>query len=131
MMTDPIADMLTRIRNANSIYRSQVEIPHSKIKESIAQKLMQQGFIKEYKVIEAVPQKKILVTLKYGPDGEKIMREITRVSKPGRRIYKKAKLAKKSIIGYGIAIFSTSKGILTDQECLEQKVGGELLCTIW
>lgn len=131
MMTDPIADMLTRIRNANSIYRSEVDMPHSKIKENIAQKLLQQGFIKEYKVIEATPQKKLTIALKYGPNGEKIMREIIRVSKPGRRVYKSTKLMQKVFAGYGIGILSTSKGILTDQECLEQKIGGELLCTIW
>ena len=131
MMTDPIADMLTRIRNANSIYRKEVDIPHSNLKENIAKKLRQGGFIKDYKVKDASPQKILTIYLKYGPDGEKVIREIRRVSKPGRRVYQGVKELKKVINGLGIAIVSTSKGVLTDGECRKLKVGGEVLCIVW
>lgn len=130
MMTDPIADMLTRIRNGNSIYRAQVDVPYSRIKESIARKMKQEGYIKDYKVEEKTPGKNIIVYLKYGPDGEKIIREIRRVSKSGQRVYTKVP-HQKVLKGLGIAIISTSKGILTDAECRFQKVGGEILCNIW
>lgn len=131
MMTDPIADMLTRIRNANAIYRFELDIPHSGVKEAIAAKLKETGYIKDYKVTEEDPQNVLTVYLKYGPDGEKVIRSITRESKPGCRIYKKVHELKLVLNGLGTSLVSTSKGILTDAQCREQKVGGELLCTIW
>ena len=131
MMTDPIADMLTRIRNANRIYRQEVEIPYSKIKEGIAEKLKLEGFIKDYRVVERTPQNAIIVQLKYGPDGELVIRKIMRVSTPGRRVYRSLKQLRKVLGGLGIMIVSTSKGILTDRECREKKAGGEILCTVW
>lgn len=131
MMTDPIADMFTRIRNANSIYRPRTEMPHSKLKERVAEKMKQAGFIKDYEVIDGKPAKTLAIHLKYGSDGEKVIREITRVSKPGRRIYRGQGNLKRLLNGMGVSIVSTSKGIMTDQECREQKIGGEVLGTIW
>jgi len=131
MMTDPIADMLTRVRNAKDIYRTEVEIPHSKLKEGIAKKLQQEGYVKGYEVVENKPQDVIKIHLKYGSDGEQIIRKIFRVSKPSRRIYRGVKELKKVLGGLGTAIVSTPKGILTDRECRESKVGGEVLCMIW
>jgi len=131
MLTDPIADMLTRIRNANSIGKKEVEIPQSKIKVGIAQKLKQEGFIKDYRIVEGKPCNKIIVSLKYGPDSEKVIQKISRVSRPRRRVYNRLFDMKKVLGGLGIAIVSTSKGVLTDRECHEQRVGGEVLCTVW
>jgi small subunit ribosomal protein S8 len=131
MRTDPIADMLTMIRNANAIYHKKVVVPHSKIKEGVVQKLQETGFIKEYEVIEEQPQNKMQITLKYGPDGEHVIRQIARVSKPSRKIYRKVSEMAKVLGGQGINIVSTSKGLLTDKQCREQKVGGEVLCVVW
>ena len=131
MMTDPIADMLTRIRNANSIYRKEVDVPYSKIKEGIATKLKSAGFIKEYTRKENYPQDILTLQLKYGEDGEKVIRKIIRVSKPGRRVYHKVSEMHKILNGLGISLVSTSKGILTDRECHEQRIGGEVLCNVW
>lgn len=132
MMTDLIADMLTRIRNANSIYRSTVDVPHSKMIEGIAKKLKQEGFIQDYVRVSQPIQDMITISLKYGPDGEKVIRTIKRISKPGRRVYKTVKdLQKKVLGGLGISIVSTSKGLITDRECRELNVGGEVLCTVW
>lgn len=130
MMTDPIADMLTRIRNANRLYRTTVDMPYSKLKENVAKKLKQEGFIKDYAKLDTPPQGTITVYLKYGPDGEMIIRSIERVSKPGRRVYKNFRELEKVLNGLGVAIVSTSKGILTDHECRAQKMGGEVLCTV-
>lgn len=131
MRTDPIADMLTMIRNANAIYHKSVIIPHSIVKEGILIKLKQSGFIKDYEVIEEQPQNHVKVFLKYGSDGERVIRQIKRVSKPSRRIYAKVKDMKKVLGGMGVNIISTSKGILTDEECREQKSGGEIICVVW
>ncbi|BBM85593.1 30S ribosomal protein S8 [Candidatus Uabimicrobium amorphum] len=131
MRTDPIADMLTMIRNANAIYHKSVVVPHSRLKEGVVLKLKEAGFIKDYKVIEEQPQDKMEITLKYGPDGEHVIRQIARVSKPSRKIYRKVVDMKRVLGGQGINIVSTSKGILTDKQCREQKVGGEVLCVVW
>jgi len=131
MITDPIADMLTVVRNANNIYREKVDCPHSQIKESIVQKMKQEGFVQDYKRVQHPVQDILSIQLRYGPDKEKIIRQLDRVSKPGLRVYKSSKQIKKILGGMGISIISTPKGILTDKECREQKVGGEVLCTIW
>lgn len=131
MMTDPIADMFTRMRNANEIGRPQVDVPHSRLKEQIVQKLKEEGFITDYKIMKRSPQSVLTVYLKYGPDGEKVIRSIQKVSKPGRRIYQGATHLKKILGGMGISVLSTSRGILTDRECREQKVGGEVIGIIW
>lgn len=131
MMTDPIAEMLTRIRNANRIFRAQVNVPYSRLKENILKKLQQEGFIKGYKKVDQQPQAIITIFLKYGPDGEHIIRKLERVSKPGRRVYKNLETLGNVLNGLGIAIVSTPKGILTDRECHLQKIGGEVLCMVW
>jgi small subunit ribosomal protein S8 len=131
MITDPIADMLTVIRNANRIYRDKVEFSHSALKESMVKKLKQEGFIQNYERVQKPVQDRLIVYLKYGADGEKIIRELQRVSKSSRRVYKALREMNKILGGMGIAIVSTPKGILTDSECRAQKVGGEVLCTVW
>jgi small subunit ribosomal protein S8 len=131
MMTDPIADMLTRIRNANAIRRANVNMPYSHLKEAILAKMKQEGFINDYEIIQQTPCNIIKVTLRFSEDGEKVIREIMRVSTPGRRIYQGYTELKKVLGGMGIAILSTSKGIMTDRECRKNKIGGELLCQMW
>lgn len=131
MMTDPIADMLTRIRNANRLYHEKVVVRHSKIVEEMLKKMKQEGFIKDYARMEENGRPKLTVYLKYGSDGEKVIRHLDRISRPGRRVYQSVKELSKVLGGLGISIVSTSKGILTDRECHQNKIGGEVLCTIW
>lgn len=128
-MTDPIADMLTRIRNANRIGRDRVDIPVSRMKEGIAAALQREGFIADFSVaVDEVDKKGTLtVRLKFGPDGEKVITEIKRVSKPSRRIYRSADQVKKVLNGFGSEIYTTNLGILSDRECRSKKVGGEVL----
>ena len=131
-MTDPIADMLTRIRNANMRGSSEVVIPSSKIKKSIAEILKDEGFIEDWKVSsdeDSFPE--IKLQLKYLNDGQPVIRKIKRESKPGLRIYLKSNDAKPVLSGQGISIITTSKGVMSDRKCREEKVGGEILCTVW
>lgn len=130
-MTDPIADMLTRIRNANTVGHTSVEIPASKIKKAIAQILLDEGFIAGFEVISDNAQGTIKVELKYGPNKERTIYGIKRVSKPGMRIYAKAERVPKVLGGLGIAILSTSKGVITDKEARKLNVGGEVICYVW
>jgi len=130
-ITDPIADMLTRMRNANSAGHLQVDIPASKLKLKIAKVLREEGFIKDYYFIRSGPQGIIRVFLKYSPEGDKVIRNLRRVSKPGLRLYKKCKNIKKIIGGMGIAIVSTSRGVMTDSKARSLGVGGEVLCYVW
>ena len=130
-MTDPIADMLTRIRNANSAGHESVNIPASKIKKAIAQILKDEGYIADYTVISDSAQGTIKVDLKYGPHKEKTIYGIKRISKPGRRVYVKADQVPKVLGGLGIAIISTSKGVITDKEARKYGVGGEVICYVW
>lgn len=131
-MTDPISDMLTRIRNANRVLREAVDVPGSRIKRGILEVLRKEGFIKGYEEIDEKGNKKTLrVYLKYGPKGEKVISTIKRKSKPSRRIYKKVEELKRVLGGFGIAILSTSKGIISDKDAKRLNVGGELLCTVW
>lgn len=130
-MTDPIADLLTRIRNANAIKRAQVDIPASNIKRGIAEVLKREGFIRDYRLIEGDHQATLRVYLKYGPDGEFVINKINRVSKPGRRVYRGLKEVPKVLNGLGIAILSTSRGVLSDTEAREKGVGGEILAEVW
>lgn len=131
MMTDPIADMLTRIRNANKARFETVDIPSSKLKVNLARILKEEGYIKNYKLTEDNRQGVLQVFLKYGQKGEPVISEIKRVSKPSRRVY----VAKDDIplvrSGLGLAVLSTSKGILTDKEARKQQIGGEVICTFW
>jgi len=131
MMTDPIADMLTRIRNALQIERPFVDIPASKIKESIANAMQREGFIWDFEIIENSPQNILRVNLKYGPNGERVIQKIVRESKPGRRSYQDLRSMPEVLQGLGISILSTSKGVLSNREAKKEGVGGELLCTIW
>ncbi len=130
-MTDPIADMLTRIRNANMRAKESVDVPRSNTKCEIAKVLKNEGFIKEYKEIEAGAQGTIRIYLKYGHQKERVIRQLKRESKPGRRLYKQVDDLRKVLGGVGIAIVSTSSGIMSDRECRKAKVGGEIICTVW
>lgn len=130
-ITDPIADMLTRIRNANSAKHDTVDIPASNMKKAIAQILVDEGYIKNYKLIEDGKQGVIRVTLKYGESKSQVITGLRRVSKPGLRIYSNVEEMPKVMKGLGVAIVSTSKGIMTDREARKQNVGGEVLAFIW
>lgn len=130
-MTDPIADMLTRIRNANMVEREAVNMPSSRIKVGIAEVLKKEGFVKDFKYIPDDKQGVLRIYLKYGPLNQKIINHIKRESKPGRRIYNQVEDIRKVLNGIGISIYSTSKGILSNKECRENKIGGEHICTVW
>lgn len=148
MMTDPIADMLTRIRNANRIESPAVDMPHTKMKQHIAQVLKDEGFVLDYQVgkmaddgsghatfhtpaEETVAKKTLRVFLKYGPEGERVIRHVERVSRPGLRRYRSYKELRPVLQGLGISILSTSRGIMSDRQARAQRVGGELLCQLW
>jgi len=147
MMTDPIADMLTRLRNANRIERPAVDMPATNLKQHIADVLKEEGFILDHKVGTFVvndhgtsvftedpnykgPKKVLRIYLKY-PDGEKVLRHIERASRPGRRLYRRHTELRPVLDGLGIAILSTSKGVMSDRKARSQRLGGELLCTVW
>ena len=130
-MTDPIADMLTRIRNANTACHETVEIPASKMKKSIAEILLAEGYIKGFEVIEDNKQGVIKVEMKYGDNKEKVINGIKKISKPGLKVYAKANDIPKVLGGLGIAIISTSKGIVSDKEARKLGVGGEVICYVW
>jgi small subunit ribosomal protein S8 len=130
-MTDPIADMLTRIRNANMAKQQKVDIPSSNVKVNIASVLKTEGFIKNYKVIADDKQGVLRVYLKFIDEKDPVINEIKRVSKPGGRVYVGSDDIPKIKNGLGVAILSTSKGILTDKAAREAQVGGELICTVW
>ena len=131
MLTDPIADMLTRIRNANHQRHASVDIPTSKIKLAIAEILKAEGYIADYEVIEENVQGTIRISLKYINEKERVITGIRRISKPGLRIYVNSNELPTVLGGLGIAIISTSAGIMTDKEARKQKVGGEVLCYVW
>ncbi len=131
VVTDPIADMLTRIRNAITAKHAEVEIPASKTKQAIADILVAEGYIAGYEIIEKELQNSMKITLKYGPRGEKVITGLKRISKPGLRIYAKSDELPKVLNGLGIAIVSTSKGIMTDKNARNQNLGGEVLAFVW
>ncbi len=130
-MTDPIADMLTRLRNANSAYHDQVVMPHSKLKANIAEILQREGYIAGFRTEEATVGKSLVVELKYGPNRERSIAGLRRVSKPGLRVYAKATALPKVLGGLGVAIISTSGGLLTDRQAAKKGVGGEVLAFVW
>jgi len=130
-MTDPIGDMLTRIRNGSSARHEKVVVPASRLKVKIAEVLKEEGFIKDFVRHEEGVQGAITIVLKYGPDREPAISDIKRVSKPGLRRYVPTGSIPRVLNGLGIAILSTSKGVLGDREARKQKVGGELICTVW
>ncbi|MBA4603183.1 30S ribosomal protein S8 [Thermoactinomyces mirandus] len=131
VMTDPIADMLTRIRNANMVRHESVEFPASRVKREIAEILKREGFIRDAEYIEDNKQGIIRVFLKYGANNKKVITGLKRISKPGLRVYVKANEIPRVLRGLGIALLSTNKGILTDKEARQQKVGGEVIAYIW
>jgi small subunit ribosomal protein S8 len=131
MLTDPIADMLTRIRNSVLIKAEKVDIPASRLKVEIAKIMKEEGFIKSYKIIKDKKQGVLRVTLKYAPDNKPIVEGLKRISKPGRRVYVGKGEVPSVMSGMGIAVVTTPKGILTDKACRREGVGGEVLCYIW
>ena len=131
MNTDPIADMLTRIRNANMVSHATVEVPSSKLKVQLAKLLKEEGFIADYEVKEEGKFKVIVITLKYESNGKPVITKLQRVSKPGLRHYSKAKNLEKVLGGMGIAVVSTPKGLLTDRKARKENVGGEVLCYVY
>jgi len=148
MMTDPIADMLTRIRNANRIERPAVDMPATKLKAAVAQVLKDEGFILDYQIGRdtpddqgmmtfhevkdfSIPKLVLRVYLKYGPEGERVIRTIDRISKPGGRRYVRATEVRPVLQGLGISIVSTNKGVLSDRQCRAQRLGGEILAKVW
>ncbi|HIV79818.1 MAG TPA: 30S ribosomal protein S8 [Candidatus Avanaerovorax faecigallinarum] len=130
-MTDPIADMLTRIRNANTAGHETVEIPASNIKKSIAEILLNEGYISKYEVIDDNKQGIIKIEMKYGAGKERVISGIKKISKPGLKVYAKANEVPKVLGGLGIAIISTSKGVISDKEARKLGVGGEVICYVW
>lgn len=148
MMTDSIADMLTRIRNANRIERATVDMPATRVKVSIAKVLKDEGFILDYQIGQeaqdehghatfktvsdlTLPRTQLRVFLKYGPEGERVIRRIDRVSRPGRRLYIGSTEIRPVLDGLGISVISTNKGVMSDRQARAQRVGGELLCRVW
>ena len=130
-MTDPVADFLTRIRNANSAYHETINLPYSKLKGNIAQILKAEGYIADYKVQDAEVGKTLVVDLKFGPNRERSIAGIKRVSKPGLRVYAQSTELPRVLGGLGIAILSTSSGLLTDRQAAKKGVGGEVLAYVW
>jgi small subunit ribosomal protein S8 len=131
MMTDPVADLLTRIRNAVSVDHPYVEMPLSKMKLRLAEALHREGFVWESEVMEGTPVSTLRINLKYGPNGEHLIEHIERLSKPGRRIYVGVSELKEVRQGTGISVLSTPRGVLSNREARQQGVGGELLCQLW
>jgi len=131
MMTDPIADMLTRIRNGSMARHERVEMPHSKLKEHVATVLKAEGYVDDVRVSEGEEQKQLTVVLRYGRDRQSAIDGLRRVSTPGRRVYVRHDRISRVCSGMGISILSTSRGVMTDREARRQRVGGELLCEVW
>jgi len=131
VMSDPIADMLTRIRNANVVRHEKVEMPASKVKKQIAEILKREGFIRDAEYIEDNKQGIIRIFLKYGPNQERVITGLKRISKPGLRVYTKSTEVPRVLGGLGMAIISTSQGIMTDKEARQVKSGGEVICYVW
>ena len=130
-MTDPIADMLTRIRNANTVKHETVDVPASNMKKELARILLEEGFVRGYDVIEDGKQGIIRIQLKYGQTGERVISGLKRISKPGMRVYADKHEVPRVLNGLGISIISTSKGILTDKQARKENVGGEVICYVW
>jgi small subunit ribosomal protein S8 len=130
-MTDPISDMLTRIRNATTVRHDRTDVPASKMKVEIAKILKQEGFIRTFKLLEEGPQGLIRIYLKYAEDGEPVIHGLRRVSTPGRRVYRAADELPKVQNGLGVAVVSTNRGVLTDEQARGLRVGGEVLCEVW
>jgi small subunit ribosomal protein S8 len=132
-MTDPIADMLTRIRNANTAMHDTVRMPSSKVKENLAKILLREGYLADYKVVanDGKPGSTLEIEMKYSPERARTISGIQRVSKPGLRVYRQADQLPRVLGGLGVAVLSTSQGLLTDREARQRKVGGEIVCFVW
>jgi small subunit ribosomal protein S8 len=130
-MTDPIADMLSRIRNANLAYKEEVVIPASGLKEDMAKLLAREGYVTGYRLEGEAPKQRIVIEMKYGPDRERTISGLKRVSRPGRRVYADRNHLPRVLGGLGVAILSTSQGLLTDRQAARRGVGGEVLCQVW
>jgi small subunit ribosomal protein S8 len=131
MMTDPIADMLTRIRNAVRVERPYITMPLSKVKRGLAEVLKREGYIWDWAEEAGEPANQLKLELKYGPNGERVIRHIKRVSTPGRRVYTRASELKPVLNGLGIKVLSTSRGVISDREARQRNLGGEVLCELW
>ena len=131
MMTDPIADMLTAHSKRDRVEKVYVEMPLSKVKKGLAEVLKREGYIWDWEETEASPRKELRVYLKYGPNGERVIQHIQRVSKPGCRVYRGAAKLRPVLGGLGITVISTSRGVISDREARQRKLGGEVLCEIW
>ena len=131
MLTDPIADMLTRIRNAIVVKRPHVDVPSSKLKRGLAEVLKREGYIWDWQEVEGDPVSNLRLELKYGANGEVVIQHIKRISTPGRRVYRKATELRPVLNGMGISIISTSGGVVSDREARQKKLGGEVLCELW
>ena len=131
MLTDPIADMLTRIRNANKAMHDRVEMPNSKMKQEIARLLKDEGYIKDYRVVSGNPYDTLVVELKFGRNRKRILTDVKRVSRPGRRVYARKDRLPRVLGGLGTAILSTSTGIITSRQAAERGVGGEVIAFVW
>jgi small subunit ribosomal protein S8 len=131
MMTDPIADMLTRIRNAVRVERPHITMPLSKVKRGLAEVLKREGYIWDWTEEAGEPASQLKLELKYGPNGERVIRHIKRVSTPGRRVYSRASDLKPVLNGLGIKVLSTSRGVISDREARQRNLGGEVLCELW
>jgi len=130
-MTDPIADMLARIRNANVAFKDEVTMPASRLKEEIARLLAREGYVTGYRVEGDEPKRRIVIEMKYGPDRERTISGVKRVSRPGRRVYADRGRLPRVLGGLGIAILSTSQGLMTDKQAARRRIGGEVLCHVW
>ena len=131
MLTDPIADMLTRIRNANKAMHDRVEMPNSKMKQEIARLLKDEGYIKDYRVVDGSPYATLVIELKFGKNRKRILTDVKRVSRPGRRVYARKDRLPRVLGGLGTAILSTSTGIITSRQAAERGVGGEVIAFVW
>jgi small subunit ribosomal protein S8 len=130
-MTDPIADMLTRIRNANMSYQDEVAIPRSRLKEDIARVLEREGYVSSFRVEGDPPKQRIVIEMKYGPERERTISGLKRVSRPGRRVFANRGRLPRVLGGLGVAILSTSQGLMTDRQAARSGIGGEVLCYVW
>jgi len=130
-MTDPIADMLTRLRNASAVYHESVDGPASKLKTEVARILKEEGFIRDYKIIESRPQPTLRIFLKYAPNKQRVITGIRRISRPGLRVYAGRDEIPRVLGGLGIAVLSTSKGVMSDKQARKLGVGGEVICYVW
>lgn len=131
MMTDPVADLLTQMRNAINIERPYVDVPHSKLKQSIAEALKREGFVWEVSTVDAKPRATLRIDLKYGPNGEQVIQHLKRISTPGRRVYCGVDQLPSVLQGLGTCLLSTNQGVLSGREAKLKNVGGEILCEVW